>query len=86
MDTRTWIVLIVGGLMVITGEYSIAATRRTQRSVATQYRRSYVIARWAPFLISFIESKEWIWPRRLGGVVTFLAGMFLLVAYFGFVR
>ena len=86
MDARTWVVVIVGGLMVITGGYSIAATRRAQRSAATEYRHSDVFARWAPFLISFIESEEWIWLRRVGGIVTFLAGLFLLVAYFGLAR
>jgi hypothetical protein len=86
MDARTWIVLIVGCLMLITGGYSIAATRRAQRSAATEYRRSDVIARWAPFLISFIESEEWIWLRRVGGVATFVAGLLLLIAYFGLVK
>jgi hypothetical protein len=86
MDLRTWIVITVASAFLVAGAYSLTATRRAQRTAALEYRRSRIIRQWLPFLISFIESEEWIWLRRISGVASVLAGLFLLIAYFGLVE
>jgi hypothetical protein len=71
---------------MMVGVYSFFAAERVQRAPAAEYRRGRIVRRWFPFLISFIESREWVWLERIGGAAAFFAGLFLLIAYFGFAK
>jgi hypothetical protein len=83
MEPRSWLVLIGGAAMMMVGAYSLFAAPRAQRAAAAEYRSGRVIRRCLPFLISFIESREWVRFERIGGAATFLAGLFLLIATSG---
>jgi arginine repressor len=79
-------VISLATAFMVAGAYSLVATRRAQQTAASEYRRSRVIRQWFPFLISLIESEEWIWLRRISGAASVVAGLFLLIAYFGLVE
>src|SRR4029453_19034348 len=86
MDPRTWLVLFGGAAMLVVGAYSLFAAQRAQRAAAAEYRGSHFVRRWFPFLIPYVESREWVLLERIGGAASLFACFVLLIAYFAFVK